>query len=1127
MQKTLKTLVAAASMALIVASAVPVSAQTSSVAQIQAMIAQLEAQLQALQGGSSGSCTLPATRNLTVGSSGADVQALQQFLKNKGYLSITVTTQYFGALTKAGLAKFQAANGISPASGYYGPITRAAISSMCSAGGSTGSGSGTGTGTGTGTGPVVSPAGTSMTVSLDASNPPAGALISSSASAAARVPVLTLDFTAGTGSAITINDVKFTKNGVLADSSISGAYLVENGKVIQQYSSVSGGKIDFANPFTVSAGTTRTLTLAIDPATNLSAGNTASFSLASASDITSVDATGNAVSEGGAFPLSGNVFTVTSVSNPSIATVTIASSSVGTSVYAGTQNVLVSQWNATVNNSPVWLKSLNFTVVGSANKTDIRNVKLLINGTQVGSTLATVDSSGSAYFDLSASPAKLLTGSTNIQVYADVMGSPSFNFDFGILNTYDVYAVDTQYNVPVSVAVNGGGTGSTSGHQITINQGQITVTADTNTPTGNIALGASGATLAKFDIYAAGEPVRVKFLDVKFVTGTGNATSSMQNIYLVDDAGIQIGTTIGTIAAGSSSGQCGTTQTGTTLDATGTFYCHFGTSSSNINYTIPANTTRVISVKSDVNSTATFASVTASLPGNTSNLQGVTSAQTASSGSASGASLTVSSTPLSTTKNTAFSSPTYAAGAAGVRIGSFNLSASSAEGENIFNITVAMSASSTDFQNVKLMYGGAPGVGTQYGTTKATMSGSDSLTFSGNLNIAAGTSKTVDVYADVLSSATGSSGLTSVTTLSSCSGNGATTNASASCSPTSVAGQNVTISSGATVSASIGSDTAPTKQVVMGSTANNLAAFRFAETSNLENVKITDINLTDTIGTASAPSGFNNVTLTCGNCSGASANTSATAAASSSGTTAYIYKFHFATAPIVPQNSSIELYLTGDAAPYNGQTDNVTHTFSSAATTTVTAIGAADNTTATVSGTPGGNTVTILRGQLTVSGSLIGATTGRTRSAVDNLANLVLSATGYDTTVNTINLKFQGTAVSNGIGAFAVDLIDPNTGTDWSGGGAQNCTPGTGNSCTVSFTYTGSNISTITSGTSKTLTVRVNSTNFISNSSTFPNPSVSLTISSTTDVNWGDGSTTNGLALQATAVPVAIANASY
>lgn len=64
-------------------------------------------------------------QNLTIGSTGPEVIALQQFLITKGFLtSITTPTGYFGNGTQAALARFQAANGISPAAGYCGPETR-------------------------------------------------------------------------------------------------------------------------------------------------------------------------------------------------------------------------------------------------------------------------------------------------------------------------------------------------------------------------------------------------------------------------------------------------------------------------------------------------------------------------------------------------------------------------------------------------------------------------------------------------------------------------------------------------------------------------------------------------------------------------------------------------------------------------------------------------------------------------------------------------------------------------------------------------------------------------------------------------------------------------------------------
>ena len=67
--------------------------------------------------------------------------------------------------------------------------------------------------------------------------------------------------------------------------------------------------------------------------------------------------------------------------------------------------------------------------------------------------------------------------------------------------------------------------GSNSGSVVKIQQGQITVTQDAATPTGNIAKGQSAVVLAKFDIYAAGEAVKVQYLPFSLAF-TGVNTSS-------------------------------------------------------------------------------------------------------------------------------------------------------------------------------------------------------------------------------------------------------------------------------------------------------------------------------------------------------------------------------------------------------------------------------------------------------------------------------------------------------------------------------------------------------------------------------------------------------------------------
>ena len=89
-------------------------------AQIQSLlatIAQLQAQLGTMGGSTSGGASVVFTRDLTVGSTGSDVTALQQWLISKGHAIAAGATGTFGPQTKAALMAYQAANGISPACG--------------------------------------------------------------------------------------------------------------------------------------------------------------------------------------------------------------------------------------------------------------------------------------------------------------------------------------------------------------------------------------------------------------------------------------------------------------------------------------------------------------------------------------------------------------------------------------------------------------------------------------------------------------------------------------------------------------------------------------------------------------------------------------------------------------------------------------------------------------------------------------------------------------------------------------------------------------------------------------------------------------------------------------------------
>ncbi|MBX4195715.1 peptidoglycan-binding protein [Candidatus Parcubacteria bacterium] len=124
------------------------------IAELQAQIALLMQQLQSLQGGSAASAAI--TSDLTVGSSGSQVVALQNVLISGGYLQMPagVAQGYFGSLTKAAVQRWQAAVGL-PATGFVGPLSRAKLAGSVVGGGTTTGGT-VGSGAGV-TGSITTP----------------------------------------------------------------------------------------------------------------------------------------------------------------------------------------------------------------------------------------------------------------------------------------------------------------------------------------------------------------------------------------------------------------------------------------------------------------------------------------------------------------------------------------------------------------------------------------------------------------------------------------------------------------------------------------------------------------------------------------------------------------------------------------------------------------------------------------------------------------------------------------------------------------------------------------------------------------------------------------------------------
>ncbi len=77
------------------------------------------------------------TRSLELGAVGEDVRALQKFLNTHGSViaasgagSPGNETTYFGSLTQQAVISFQKSNNITPAVGFFGPITRGVVNGM-------------------------------------------------------------------------------------------------------------------------------------------------------------------------------------------------------------------------------------------------------------------------------------------------------------------------------------------------------------------------------------------------------------------------------------------------------------------------------------------------------------------------------------------------------------------------------------------------------------------------------------------------------------------------------------------------------------------------------------------------------------------------------------------------------------------------------------------------------------------------------------------------------------------------------------------------------------------------------------------------------------------------------------
>ena len=506
----------------------------------------------------------------------------------------------------------------------------------------------------------------------------------------------------GTG---TVSQVTLQRNGISANTDLTNVYLFDGVTRVSDSASVSTDGVISFNNVDLSVAGTKVVSVKADIAT--AAVGTIGVTM------TSYTTTGSAATT---VSLAGNLMSVVSATLATVAVGTV-SPTTATTVNAGTNGFVF--WSApiTVGTRSVNLKSAAYQFIGSAPTDSLENIKLFVNGTDV-STSAGVNSMGYIVFDLSAAPTALQTGSSTVEVRADVVKGSSRTITLALQNVADLTVADSQLGVNIAST----GLPKTAG-TVTVNAGSVTVTTDPTFTATTVTGGVTNQTLARYNFKAFGEDVKISYLDV-------TPSINIDNVVIFADGG-QISSNI-------------QSYTGTKL--------HFATGSSLI---IPAGETVAVEVRADTKAAGvniTTGTVAITLNGYANNAQGVSSSTltTVPAADQTGPTLTIGVAALTLATTSSFiAAQNIIANTANQRVGSYTITAGSSEGVKLTNINVDLTLTTLPVANMSNLY-------IKYGATSSTPINPQATTnnFPVDITVAASGNVVVDVYADVGSNTT-------------------------------------------------------------------------------------------------------------------------------------------------------------------------------------------------------------------------------------------------------------------------------------------------------------------------------------------------------------------------------------
>lgn len=512
---------------------VPQIAAAITIAELQAQIAALSAQLNTLlaqqgQAAPAGKCTF--TRSLTVGLRGDDVKCLQDYLTSTKHYSYSGgSTGYFGNVTKAAVAAWQSSSGVSPAAGYFGSISRAKYDSLLAGVAPTPAAPGAPPAA-----PPAAPAGSGLVVSTPAQPGDTIAPLS-----AARIPATKFTLSASADGDVKVNSVTVERQGLATDQAVDGVVLLgEDGLQIGLSKTLNANHQAVLNEaFTVKAGTSRTLTVAINRPSASSRGESGNIGKMT---VVAIDAGSTAVT--GSLPIVGSPITMNSSLTIGALTLTrgVNDPGSGQTKEIGTTGYIFTAIRMTAGSAEdVILKWISLNQSGSAAKTDLKNIKFNLDGTDYD---ATVSADGKYYTASFGDGLIIVKGNTKeIYVKGDIEAGSNRGADFDLYRYTDIYSIGKQFAFGITPSATDSGDSSTDddgtfqatnptwdAYEATIGAGTLTITKSTAIPAQNIAVNLNDQPIGAFDVEAKGEPVTASSIVIRVSNNRhGDAVTTM------------------------------------------------------------------------------------------------------------------------------------------------------------------------------------------------------------------------------------------------------------------------------------------------------------------------------------------------------------------------------------------------------------------------------------------------------------------------------------------------------------------------------------------------------------------------------------------------------------------------